>query len=79
MIAAIENGWLRVSVEDSGPGVPDDLKKKIFEPFVSSRSEGSGLGFAIAREIVEAHGGTLRCVNGRKGARFEIRLPRRDP
>jgi nitrogen-specific signal transduction histidine kinase len=53
------------------------LKEKIFEPFVSSRSEGSGLGLAIAREIAEAHGGTVRCVNGRKGARFEIRLPRR--
>ncbi|MGA8658652.1 MAG: HAMP domain-containing sensor histidine kinase [Chthoniobacterales bacterium] len=77
--AAIENGWLGISVEDSGPGVPDELKEKIFEPFVSSRSEGSGLGLAIAREIVEAHAGTLRCVNGRKGARFEIRLPRREP
>jgi signal transduction histidine kinase len=78
VIAAMENGQLEISVEDSGPGVPDDLKEKIFEPFVSSRSEGSGLGLAIAREIVEAHGGTLRCVNGRIGARFEIRLPRRD-
>jgi signal transduction histidine kinase len=77
--AAIENGWLEISVEDSGPGVPDELKEKIFEPFVSSRSEGSGLGLAIAREIVEAHGGTMRCVNGRQGARFEMRLPRREP
>jgi signal transduction histidine kinase len=76
--AAMENGQLEISVEDSGPGVPDELKEKIFEPFVSSRSEGSGLGLAIARQIVEAHGGTLCCVNGRKGARFEIRLPRRD-
>src|ERR1700758_1222159 len=77
--AAIENGWLGISVEDSGLGVPEELKEKIFEPFVSSRSEGSGLGLAIAREIVEAHGGTLRCVNGREGARFEMRLPRREP
>ena len=77
--AAIENGRLGISVEDSGSGVPDELKEKIFEPFVSSRSEGSGLGLAIAREIVEAHGGTLRCVNGGIGARFEIRLQRREP
>jgi len=35
----MENGWLGISVEDSGPGVPDELKEKIFEPFVSSRSE----------------------------------------
>jgi signal transduction histidine kinase len=76
--AAIENDQLQIAVEDSGPGVPDELKEKIFEPFVSSRSSGSGLGLAIAREIVEAHGGTLRCANGCIGARFEIRLPRRE-
>jgi signal transduction histidine kinase len=75
--AAIANDQLEIAVEDSGSGVPDELKAKIFEPFVSSRSKGSGLGLAIAREIVEAHGGTLRCVNGRVGSRFEIRLPRR--
>jgi signal transduction histidine kinase len=46
--AAIENGWLGISVEDSGPREPDELKEKIFEPFVSSRSEGTGLGLAIA-------------------------------
>jgi signal transduction histidine kinase len=75
---AIENDQLEIAVEDSGPGVPGELKGKIFEPFVSSRSEGSGLGLAIAREIAEAHGGTVRFVNGRIGARFEIRLPRRE-
>jgi signal transduction histidine kinase len=75
--AAVENDQLQIAVEDSGPGVPEELKEKIFEPFVSSRSSGSGLGLTIAREIVEAHGGTLRCVNGRIGARFEARLPHR--
>jgi signal transduction histidine kinase len=73
--ATVMDGQLEISVEDSGSGVPYQLKEKIFEPFVSSRSGGSGLGLAIAREIVEAHGGTLRCGNGLKGARFEIRLP----
>jgi signal transduction histidine kinase len=77
--AAMENGQLAISIEDSGPGIPDELKEKFFEPFVSSRSEGTGLGLAIARQIVEAHGGTLRCVNGGKGARFEMRLPHPEP
>ena len=70
-----ENGQLEIAVEDSGSGVPEGLREKIFEPFVSSRSNGSGLRLAIAREIIEAHGGTLLCVNGRIGARFEIRMP----
>jgi signal transduction histidine kinase len=70
-----ENGQLEIAVEDSGPGVAEELREKIFEPFVSSRSNGSGLGLAIAREIIEAHGGTLLCVHGRIGARFEIRMP----
>jgi two-component system NtrC family sensor kinase len=70
-----QNGRLEIAVEDSGPGVPEELREKIFEPFVSSRSNGSGLGLAIAREIIEAHGGTLLCVNGSVGARFEIRMP----
>jgi signal transduction histidine kinase len=75
--AAVTDGQLEISVEDSGSGEPHERKEKIFEPFVSSRSEGIGLGLAIAREIVEAHGGTLQCVNGCVGARFEILLPPR--
>jgi signal transduction histidine kinase len=74
-----ENGQLEMAVEDSGAGVPPELREKIFEPFVSSRTNGTGLGLAIAREIVEAHGGTLICLNGRVGARFEIRLPGKEP
>lgn len=74
--ATIENEQLKIAVEDSGSGVPDELKEKIFEPFVSSRSNGTGLGLAIARQIVEAHRGTLYCINGRIGTRLEIRLPR---
>jgi signal transduction histidine kinase len=73
--AGIENSRLEIAVEDSGPGVPDELKEKIYEPFASYRSDGTGLGLAIARQIVEAHGGTLRCTTGRGGARFEIQLP----
>jgi signal transduction histidine kinase len=83
------DGWIRISaerqenhcylvVEDSGPGVPEDLQDKIFEPFASFRSNGTGLGLAIAREIVEAHGGTIGCARGVSGARFEIRLPWRE-
>jgi signal transduction histidine kinase len=77
--AEIANNQLEIAVENSGRGVIDELKEKIFEPFASYRSGGTGLGLTVAREIVEAHGGSLRCVNGSIGARFEIRFPGATP
>jgi two-component system sensor histidine kinase HydH len=66
---------LRLTVSDSGPGVPDPVREHLFEPFVSARGGGTGLGLAIAREIVEAHGGTIRLVPSASGAVFEMELP----
>jgi signal transduction histidine kinase len=64
-------------VADSGPGVPEELRGRIFEPFFTTRSRGTGLGLAVARQIVDAHGGRL-AVDERPGggARFRIALPR---
>ena len=70
-----QNSLCRITVEDSGPGVPSEQREKIFQPLTTTRPEGVGLGLGIAREIVEAHGGTLRYVNGATGAHFEIELP----
>jgi hypothetical protein len=64
-----------LSVQDSGPGLPAGALESAFEPLRSSRPEGLGLGLGIAREIVAAHGGFLRCLPGARGARFEIELP----
>ncbi|HEY0792033.1 MAG TPA: HAMP domain-containing sensor histidine kinase [Chthoniobacterales bacterium] len=72
-----DNGCF-LAVEDSGPGIPAELREQVFEPFVSFRSNGTGLGLAIAREIVEAHGGTIVCTAGERGARFEVRWPWRE-
>lgn len=66
---------LRISVEDSGPGVSVGEREKIFEPFMTTRQDGSGLGLAIVKEIAESHQGTVRYEPGRKGARFTIELP----
>ncbi len=65
-----------VSVRDSGPGFPGGIAEQLFEPFFSTRSEGTGMGLAIARSIVEAHGGSLsgaNCEDG--GASFAVQLP----
>jgi PAS domain S-box-containing protein len=71
---------ITLEVADTGQGVPDVLQPLLFEPLVSSKPMGLGLGLATARALVENHGGTLRCMpDGGVGARFEIVLPRRSP
>ena len=68
-------GTVTFAVTDSGPGVPVELRERIFEPFFTTRADGSGLGLAVARQIVDAHGGRISVedVPGR-GARFVVRL-----
>ncbi len=62
---------------DSGPGVPEELRERIFEPFVSyGKQEGAGLGLAVAERIVEEHGGSIEVESpGAGGATFIVRLP----
>jgi signal transduction histidine kinase len=67
-----------IEVSDTGPGVPDEARKHLFEAFHgSARPGGSGLGLAIAHELVRAHGGDIRLVEGTIGATFRITLPDR--
>ncbi len=69
---------VRILVADTGPGIPPDRLEQVFERFVkSSDSAGSGLGLSIARDLVEAHGGTISAANRPEGgAAFTIDLPR---
>ncbi len=70
---------VEIAVRDQGPGVPDELRERVFEPFVSTKEQGTGLGLAIVAQIVEAHGGAmvLECpADG--GSLFRIRLPQED-
>jgi signal transduction histidine kinase len=53
-------GRARVTVADDGPGVPAELASRLFEPFVTARPGGTGLGLAVSRHWVARHGGTLR-------------------
>jgi len=65
-----------VEIEDSGPGVPPEMKEQIFNPFVTTKKSGVGLGLAIVSKIVDAHGGTLKLVSEPgHGACFRVEFP----
>jgi two-component system, OmpR family, sensor kinase len=69
---------LQVTVRDDGPGVAQEVRDRLFDPFATGREGGTGLGLAVSRRIVERHGGTLTLLRtDGAGATFELRLPRR--
>lgn len=74
--ARLDHEGCELQVSDSGPGFPPELLSTVFEPLVTGRASGVGLGMAIARGIAERHGGTARADNGPEGgARVRILLP----
>ena len=67
---------VRLHVQDDGPGVPAELRAKIFEPLFTTKARGIGLGLAVSRSLAEANGGTLTLDESERGARFTLSLPR---
>ena len=75
---SVHDAAVEVAVSDRGVGLPPGSETKIFEPFVSTKPEGLGMGLSIARTIVEAHGGRLWAEsNPEGGAVFHFTLPLR--
>jgi signal transduction histidine kinase len=76
---------VRITIEDSGPGIPAEILPRLFQPFVSGRPRegpraGTGLGLAIARSVVERHHGVVTAGRSELGgAKLEIVLPRAQP
>ncbi|RMG19301.1 MAG: HAMP domain-containing protein [Deltaproteobacteria bacterium] len=66
---------LRMEVEDTGPGIDEADQEHIFDPFFSTKEGGTGLGLSLTAQIVEEHGGRIRCEHGARGARFVVELP----
>src|SRR6185369_10653102 len=67
---------LRLAITDRGSGVPRELLDRIFDPFITSKEHGLGLGLSICRSIMRAHGGQLTVVNNpERGATFSFSLP----
>ena len=78
--AAQAPATLEISVADSGRGIDEQTRQHLFEPFFTTKRNGNGLGLAITQEIVEAHGGKIRCERrDPRGTRFVIELPIRPP
>ncbi len=74
--ADLAEDWLTVTVRDSGPGIPEHVKERIFTPFFTTKDQGTGLGLAIAHKIVEGHRGVIEVdTTPGAGSAFTIRIP----
>ena len=68
-------GFLDISISDTGHGISDDVKNKIFLPFFTTKEKGTGLGLAIVQKIIVSHGGNVSVESSDKGTTFTVRLP----
>lgn len=76
LAASVSGGAVSVRVRDHGPGVPEAVRARLFDPFVTGRAAGTGLGLAVSRRIVERHRGTLALLDhAGPGTTFEVVLP----
>jgi signal transduction histidine kinase len=71
-----QDGYVVVTVKDEGRGIPETIREHIFEPFFSTKHGGTGLGLAVTRQILQAHGGQILCESSPgKGTTFVVKLP----
>ncbi|MDA8172948.1 MAG: ATP-binding protein [Nitrospiraceae bacterium] len=77
--ADAETGRLFMKISDTGPGIPPEVREKLFEPYFSTKKHGTGLGLAIVHKIISEHNGFIRISeNSPNGSAFEIELPLRE-
>jgi two-component system, LuxR family, sensor kinase FixL len=72
----LESGWIEISISDTGPGLAPHVRRNLFQPFVTTKATGMGVGLSICRSIVEAHGGNLRAEDRPGGGTtFRFTMP----
>jgi signal transduction histidine kinase len=71
----VADGAFRASIQDSGPGIPPEIQRSVFQPYFSTKSEGSGMGLALSEKLIGQHGGQIEYRTGPEGTTFDIRIP----
>ena len=69
-------GYAEITVSDTGHGIPEGIKDKIFLPFYTTKEKGTGLGLAIVHKIITSHAGTIHVDSTGSGTTFRLRLPK---
>jgi PAS domain S-box-containing protein len=72
----VDQAYVRITIEDNGPGIPPESLNRIFQPFVTTKAQGTGLGLSIVLKVIVSHNGRISASNRAEGgARFRIQLP----
>jgi signal transduction histidine kinase len=75
-VSIVDDARCQIRVRDDGPGIPDDVRPRIYEPFFSTKEGGTGLGMSIVHSLVSLHGGSIDLTTGPGGTTFEVAIPR---
>jgi signal transduction histidine kinase len=73
--ASARNGEIQVEVSDTGPGIPPEVQREMFKPYVSTKDRGTGMGLALTEKLVGQHGGRIDFRTGSRGTTFHIATP----
>jgi signal transduction histidine kinase len=75
LVVSDHGAQARISVHDTGVGVPPEARSKVFQPFFTTKPTGTGLGLAVVKRIAEGHGGRALLADAERGTEFHLLLP----